>query len=61
MGFDRHDGAPDQVDHNLSNPAIWYASTSYTRPYPGEDHLAGPNEVTRDPASLTAQHPDSDG
>lgn len=55
MGFDRHDGAPDQVDHNLLNHAIWYASTSYTRPYPGEDHLAGPNEVTRHPASLTAQ------
>lgn len=60
MGFGRHDGAPDQVDHNLLNHAIWYASTGYTRPYPGEKQVLSPTRVTRDPASTTA-HPDSDG
>jgi hypothetical protein len=60
MGFDRHDGAPDQVDHNLLNHAIWYVSTGYTRPYPGEKQVLSPTKVARDPASSTA-HPDSDG
>jgi hypothetical protein len=56
MGFDRHDKAPDQVDHNLLNHAIWYASTGYARPYPGEDAMLLPRDVPRD--SVSTEEPD---
>ena len=41
----------DAVDENLLNHVIWYATTDFARPYPGEIKVLMPGEVK--PASRT--------
>ncbi len=36
----------DQIDPDWLNHAIWYASTGFTRPYPGEKGLLQPSALT---------------
>jgi len=36
----------DQVDADLMNHAVWYASTGFDRPYPGESRVLTPDEVS---------------
>ena len=36
---------PDAVDPDLLNHAIWYASSDFARPYPGEARVLHPSEV----------------
>jgi hypothetical protein len=35
----------DAVDENLLNHAIWYATTDFTRPYPGEKKVLMPGDI----------------
>ena len=35
----------DAVDENFLNHAIWYSTTGFTRPYPGEKTVLMPSEV----------------
>ena len=35
----------DAVDENLLNHVIWYSSTGFTRPYPGEKKVLMPSDV----------------
>jgi hypothetical protein len=35
----------DAVDENLLNHVIWYATTSFVRPYPGETKVLMPGDV----------------
>ena len=37
---------PDGIDDQLLNHAIWYASKGFTTPYPGEQRVLSPDEVT---------------
>jgi hypothetical protein len=37
--------APDRADENLLNRAIWYSTTGFERPYPGDDRVLAPEEV----------------
>jgi hypothetical protein len=41
----------DAVDENLLNHVIWYATTDFARPYPGETKVLMPGDVK--PASRT--------
>jgi YVTN family beta-propeller protein len=41
----------DRVDPVLMNHAVWYASTHFTRPYPGESRILLPSQVTRGPVN----------
>ena len=43
MDFSR----PDAVDDSLLNHAVWYASTGFARPYPGDTRVLLPAEVLR--------------
>jgi hypothetical protein len=36
---------PDRVHPAQLNRAIWYASTGWVRPYPGDTGILGPDEV----------------
>jgi YVTN family beta-propeller protein len=42
--------APDQADRNLLNHATWYATKGYDTPYPGEQKVLTPSEVSRSAA-----------
>jgi hypothetical protein len=35
----------DSVDENLLNHVIWYSSTDFTRPYPGEKKVLMPSDI----------------
>ena len=35
----------DAVDKNLLNHVIWYSTTGFTRPYPGEKTVLMPSDV----------------
>jgi hypothetical protein len=35
----------DAVDENLLNHVIWYSTTGFTRPYPGEKTVLMPGDV----------------
>jgi len=37
--------APDTVDSELLNRAIWYSAKGFDRPYPGDDRVLAPDEV----------------
>ena len=41
----------DRVDPVLMNHAVWYASTHFTRPYPGESRILLPSQVARGPVN----------
>ena len=36
----------DRVDSDLMNHAVWYASTDFTKPYPGDSRVLHPAEVS---------------
>jgi len=38
-------GKADSVDENLLNHVIWYSTTDFVRPYPGETKVLMPDEV----------------
>jgi hypothetical protein len=38
-------GKPDSVDENLLNHVIWYSTTDFVQPYPGETKVLMPDEV----------------
>jgi YVTN family beta-propeller protein len=42
---------PDRANPAQLNHADWYAAHNYTQPYPGEDKVLTPDEVTGSPAS----------
>jgi hypothetical protein len=41
----------DRVDSDLMNHAVWYASTGFAKPYPGESRVLLPREVTSGPVN----------
>jgi YVTN family beta-propeller protein len=38
---------PDAIDDQLLNHAVWYAGRGFTTPYPGENRVLSPREVSR--------------
>ncbi|MDX6217821.1 MAG: hypothetical protein QOG99_3405 [Frankiales bacterium] len=48
----------DRVDSDLMNHAVWYASTGFARPYPGESRVLLPAEVTRGPVNWVSGRDD---
>jgi YVTN family beta-propeller protein len=54
MDFSRE----DRVDADLLNHAVWYASTGFARPYPGESRVRTPAEVSGDLVNVVRQGDD---
>lgn len=48
----------DQVNPAQLNRINWYASTGWTKPYPGDKRILGPNEVPG--KDNPPQEPDAD-
>lgn len=42
---------PDVADERLLNRAIWYSTTGFTRPYPGDARMLSPREVVSSASS----------
>lgn len=62
MGFADWNAAPDVVDPVLLDHAIWYATTGYSTPYPGDTSVVSPKDLGHPagakPPLASAQAPD---
>jgi YVTN family beta-propeller protein len=49
--FSGKNASPDQVNPNMMNHAVWYATKGFDKPYPGENKVHTPDEVEKQPES----------
>jgi YVTN family beta-propeller protein len=49
--FSGKNASPDQVNPNMMNHAVWYATKGFDKPYPGEKKVHTPDEVEKQPES----------
>lgn len=55
----RH-ASPDDVNANMLNHSVWYATKGFDKPYPGEDKAHTPDEVAKQPESFAPSPADND-
>jgi len=49
---------PDRVEAGVLNRALWYSSTGFSRPYPGDTRVLAPEEVLGGRLNVTGPEPD---
>ncbi|MCZ8511684.1 bifunctional YncE family protein/alkaline phosphatase family protein [Paenibacillus filicis] len=49
--FAGENASPDKVNANMLNHVIWYATSGFDKPYPGEQKVLTPDEVAAQPES----------
>jgi len=49
--FTGKNASPDEVNANMMNHAVWYATKGFDKPYPGENKVHTPDEVEKQPES----------
>lgn len=55
----RH-ASPDEVNANMLNHSVWYATEGFDKPYPGEKKVHTPDEVAEQPESFAPSPADND-
>ncbi|MBI0579337.1 beta-propeller fold lactonase family protein [Neobacillus cucumis] len=55
----RH-ASPDDVNANMLNHSVWYATEGFDKPYPGEKKVHTPDEVAEQPESFAPSPADND-
>ncbi|MEH7335319.1 bifunctional YncE family protein/alkaline phosphatase family protein [Neobacillus drentensis] len=51
---------PDEINANMQNHAVWYATEGFDKPYPGEKKALAPEEVEKQPESFAPTTTDND-
>src|SRR6185312_5309032 len=49
--FSGKHAAPDDVNANMLNHSVWYATKGFDQPYPGDKKPLSPKDVEKQPAS----------
>lgn len=52
--------SPDEVNANMLNHAVWYATEGFDKPYPGDKKAHTPDEVEKQPESFAPSPADND-
>jgi hypothetical protein len=52
--------SPDEVNANMLNHAVWYATEGFDKPYPGDKKAHTPEEVEKQPESFAPNPADND-
>ncbi|MGG5253612.1 bifunctional YncE family protein/alkaline phosphatase family protein [Neobacillus sp. SM06] len=52
--------SPDDVNANMLNHAVWYATKGFDKPYPGEKNVHTPDEVANQPESYAPSPAEND-
>ena len=52
--------SPDDVNANMLNHSVWYATKGFDKPYPGEKKVHTPDEVAKQPESSAPSPADND-
>ncbi len=52
--------SPDEINANMLNHAVWYATKGFDTPYPGDKKPLSPNEVAQQPESKAPSPADND-
>jgi hypothetical protein len=50
--FTGKNASPDEVNANMMNHTVWYATKGFDKPYPGEKKVHTPDEVEKQPESF---------
>ncbi|MFY4774096.1 bifunctional YncE family protein/alkaline phosphatase family protein [Metabacillus sp. RGM 3146] len=58
--FSGKTASPDEVNANMLNHAVWYATKGYNQPYPGDQKVLTPEETADQPASKAPSPADND-
>ncbi|MDP4163310.1 MAG: alkaline phosphatase family protein, partial [Bacillota bacterium] len=52
--------SPDDVNANMLNHSVWYATKGFDKPYPGDKKALSPDEVAKQPESSAPSPADND-
>jgi hypothetical protein len=58
--FTGKNASPDEVNANMLNHSVWYATKGFDKPYPGENKVHTPDEVEQQPESFAPSPADND-
>jgi hypothetical protein len=58
--FTGKNASPDEVNANMLNHSVWYATKGFDKPYPGDKKAHTPAEVEKQPESSAPSPADND-